>query len=130
MELIEINWNHFFISVPAMRGEKDEDYLKRTQSILASFYEKNTSTSIDIRKISRHPVRDIRLEALTEEMNFCDMHLADVNYCDVKYAVNAPESCCSRNGIDIWSHSDRPEWRKPMLDFLRQKWKEFNYTAD
>jgi len=131
MELNEINWNHFLVSVPVNLGEKDGDYLKRVQNILVSFYEKNTSMSEQHRKLlSHHPLKDIRLEALTEEMNFCDMHLAGVDYCDVKYAVNAPESFCSRKGIDIWSHGDRPEWRKPMLDFLRQKWKEFDYTPN
>ena len=131
MELTEINWNHFFISIPANDGEKDDAYLKRAQVILTSFYENNTSISKQNRKLLyRHPIKDIRLEALTEEMNFCDMHLAGIDYCDVKYAVNTPEGFCSRKGIDIWSHSDRPEWRKPMLDFLRQKWKEFDYVYD
>ncbi len=128
MKIEELNgWNKFYIPIPANNEEEDTAYLTRVRECLKTFYEKYSSLSPKSREAIRL-FEDRNLESLTEEGNFCEMYLAGIPYCDVKFAVGTPHDNYGRIGIDVWSHSDEPRRRKPMVDFLKEKWRKFEYS--
>lgn len=125
MKITEYKWNFFQIPIPKKKEETDIMYLVRVQEYLDKFYETHTTfkepTRSQYKKYFGGP------NSLPEEHNFCGMSLEGIVYCDVKYRVSTSPRGELVEGIEIWSHSDRPEWRKPMVDFLKEKWKAFNY---
>jgi len=127
MEIFEWSaWNRFRVPIVQKPQESDMDYLARVKGCLVAFYEKHTSTSQENRKYF-DPFRDCSLESLATEHNFCYMHLEGIHYCDVKFFVDVESKTTMGAGIDILCHGDNPERRKPMIDFVRKKWKEFDY---
>jgi len=144
MEMMEIKefggdyWNTFLVPIPAKEEETGRNYLLRVEKLIKAFYRKYTehdrwrrSNSGPFRQDMGRP-RNYRLESLTEEWNFCYFALKGITWCDVKFHVNTPGEFSNpeRMGLHVHSHRDNPEKRKPMVDFLRQKWKEFNYASD
>ena len=125
MEIEDKNWNSFHIPIPFREGESDEAYIERVRGCLDTFYRKYTQNRGLIE--NRNPLRNTLLNV---ERNFCEMFLNGIDYCDVKFFVNSPEDNYGREGIDVLSHSDRREWREPMIDFVRERWKEFEYSFD
>ena len=77
-----------------------------------------------------HPFRGASLESLKGEagaLSFFYFELAGIDMCDVDYYVGTPQ----RNyggliGIDVLANANKLE-RKPMVNFLKNKWKKFDY---
>ncbi len=128
-------WNMFLVPFPAKEGETEHAYLLRAEKLIKAFYRKYTNQDRDSQNNSgpfrtdMGQPRNYKLESLTEEWNFCYFHLKGIPWCDVKFNINTPGEFHDpdRLGVHVHSHRDRPEERKPQVDFLRQKWKEFNY---
>jgi len=122
MKITEFDWNSFYVVFPLQKGEASPDYLRRALECLTQF--NNTHSTM------QPPINPFwmlmgELELLMEEQNFCDMYLE--KFCDVKYKVSlgiAPLPA----GILVYSH--RIEDRRPQVDFLKQRWKEFSYDTN
>lgn len=118
------SWNQFFIPIPKKPEEREEEYLNRVKQCLDEFYAKNTSLPESLKE-SQNP-HSGSLESLMTEHNFADMRLEGIDYCDVKYFVNSGEAG-EEEGILVSSHRDVEKYRTPMLDFLKDKWRNFKY---
>jgi hypothetical protein len=129
MEIREMSWNFFHVPIEPRCEEDEQDYLKRVGDCLSSFYEGHTSLDECDRDLC-NPFIGKSLESLKLEHNFCSMNLEGINYCDVKFFVGTPSDNYGRVGIDILSHGDDKERRRPMVDHLREKWGQFDYTFE
>lgn len=119
-------WSKFRIPIPAKENETNEEYLTRVKDILVKFYKTHTSCKGDMQE-AFSPFRDGTLESLVIEHNFCSMSLSGIKYCDVKFSVGSPNNNYGNIGIDVWSHGDNVERRKPMVDFVKELWRNFSY---
>lgn len=117
-------WNSFFVPVPAREGETQTLYLERVRDLLRSFHQEYGRYKHQI------PLEGHRLESLMEEGNFCEFHLDGIPYCDVKYFVLSPEERNLTPGIRICSHGDNKFEREPRMNFLREKWSEFDPPSE
>jgi hypothetical protein len=120
MDVIDFTWNSFFVVLHAETDESRESYLSRALDCLKEFNKTYTSVNPPIDPF--WPMEG-SLELLTQEHNFCDMHLE--MHCDVKYRVK-PDGI-GPNPPGIWVYSHRMESRKPQVAFLKEKWEEFDF---
>ena len=133
MEIKDLNlWYRFLVPIPYESSESEEQFLGKTKDCLESFFDKYTKMTGD-RKKYQSPFRGpIRLESLTEEAwNFLEFELAGIYDCNVGFYVGTPQNNYGDEliGIDIFTSSkdEKKVEQKPMVDFLRKKWKEFDY---
>lgn len=116
----------YFFQVVLGRNEKESEseYINRTRKCLDSFVIKNCGRN------SHRPLND-NDEKLKDENNWCNMYFPEakipsntISYCDVKYSVRTEWG--EMSGISIWAHST--EDKKFWVDFLREKWQDFEYS--
>lgn len=123
MDIIDIKWNAFYVPIPRKKREGKRKYIKRVRNCLIAFCKKNTRR--EDQRISDY-LRKASIESLLSEKNFGNMWLEGMPNMDVKYNVNvAGEFSWGPEGVFVWAHNI--EDRKPMMEYLRQKWKEFQY---
>ncbi|MBN2459629.1 hypothetical protein JXB28_05065 [Candidatus Woesearchaeota archaeon] len=130
MEVKEIDlWWKFYIPIPYKPNETEEEFLKKAMDCLVSFYKKNTKTPKSEWDID--PFKGVTLESLKgdiESWSFRDLELEGIVECNVDFYVGTPQRNYGRIGIEVLTNANKPAERKPMIDFLRQKWKEFDYN--
>ena len=117
MKIIEFGeeWNKFFIPIEKEEKQTNGEYLSKLNRILDKFYKEN-SIIPDWNKSQKYHFTELDWGA----NNFTGMFLKTP--CDVKYSYWDSEKFGI--GIQIWSHEDYPEDRKPMINYLKEKWKE------
>lgn len=124
MKIINLSWNRFIVPIERASSETNDQYVLRVANQITSFYERYTSHSQEDRKYST-PFRDVPLENMTIENNFCFMSLAGIPYCDVKFFIEPNGLASLSPGIDVLCHRDDLKRRGPMIGFMRKKWREF-----
>ena len=97
--------------------ETKEQYFCRVKDLLTEFWKKNTRYPED------NPIEKWALEKYEVEHNFVGMSLEI--YCDVKYFIQPGGLGDKPAGILCTAH--RIEDRRPMVNFLKNKWTEFQY---
>ncbi|MFA6022790.1 MAG: hypothetical protein WC781_01755 [Candidatus Pacearchaeota archaeon] len=129
MEIKELSkWTRFYIPIPVNPNETEEDFLRKTKDCLTSFFEKYTKMT-EAQKRCNHPFKNASLESIKGEWeiwNFQELELEGILDCNIKFYVGTPKDNYGKIGINILAGNDKPE-KKPMMDFLRKKWEEFDY---
>jgi hypothetical protein len=125
MQVEKRDWNRYYIPIEKKDKENEDSYLQRVHNGLVAFFNKYTRLPERCRKeIIGYWGNPKNLE---EENNFCEMNLEGIVFCDVKFFVYSRESPSLKPGIDICCHRDDQKRREPMINFVVQKWKEFDY---
>ncbi|MCP3682851.1 MAG: hypothetical protein GY861_09195 [bacterium] len=120
-------WSRFYVPVPYEDEETEEQFLEKTKACLEEFFTTYTGLTDEQRKY-RDPFAGCTLESLKGVIgswNFLDFDLKEINKCNVDFYVGTPQDNYGQIGIDILTVAD-PE-KRPMVDFLREKWTEFEY---
>jgi hypothetical protein len=118
MKIIEFGeeWNKFFI--PVERGSQPEEkYISKLNKILDKFYQENSVVPEEAKYMK------YKLKKFEENPNnFVGMFLK--TQCDVKYTAIEDKFNLNSPGIYVWSHQDIEHYRKPMINYLKEKWSE------
>jgi len=127
MKIVESGeWYRFSVPIPVNEKETEREFLQKAMKCIAAFYVNYTSMS-PLRKHLLNPCVDARLESLTEQAwNFSSFELNGMKDCDVGFYVGTHQKNSGNIGIDILADENNIE-RKPMIDFLRERWRIFRY---
>ncbi len=123
-----LNWNMFLIPISMNEGESELEYLTKIRDCINDFFLEYTLLPDNHHSRGRRFTQDDP-EGLPNEHNFSSMCLHRYMAIDVKYRALVPSKGWNMQGIRIYSHSDMRDYYEPMLDFLKEKWKEFDYQA-
>ena len=120
-------WYRFLIPIPLGIDESEDRFLQRAQDCLEAFFDKYTKIP---REKEVYPFEGHELESLKGEIdtwNFRTLELDGIDDCNVDFYVGTLEdNYLNHIGIDIIANANKPE-REYMVDFLKIKWREFDY---
>ncbi len=120
MEIVEFDWNKFFVPITKDENQSIDAYISKVKSVLQKFYETNTASQ-EYTSISNR-IKKATLDDLMYKNTFLEMSL-QVN-CDVSYQFFPKGFGGYDPGILVWSSMDLREIREPGLNYLREKWSE------
>ena len=118
LEFDKSHWNVFQVILKKQK-ETEPEYLKRLLNCTKEFY---TNYTI-FKPILKNPLWIFK-EGESFGGNFADFYLE--KYCDVKFNSRSNGTKDYPEGIHIHCHYITN--LKPSIEFLKEKWKEFQYS--
>lgn len=123
-------WWSFFIPIQSVERETEEEFLTKAKLCLEAFFEQYTLIKPELRK-ARNPfvkVEDVtRLKGAWEKWYFDELDLREMPGCNVEFYVGTPQDNYGHIGICVITDANDKERQKHKIDFLKQKWREFQY---